>query len=112
MLRLRQATSKAWVETVLADFTTFLQDHAHNERKVSQSALMLAAHYPTRPALVDAALAIAQEELEHFALLWQALKARDAHLGYDVPDPYMKAMFGPMRRRDSGNGRGWTKDEG
>jgi len=99
MLRLRTATPAGWYEVVRNDFTTFLQDHAANERKVSQSALTLATHYPERPELVDAALEIADEELAHFRLLWGVLKARGATLGYDAPDPYMKAMFAPMRKK-------------
>lgn len=99
MLRLRHATPAAWFEVVRQDFTTFLQDHAANERKVSQSALVLATHYPERPELIDAALEIADEELAHFRLLWGILKARGATLGFDAPDPYMKAMFAPMRKK-------------
>jgi len=99
MLRLRHATPAAWIEAVRQDFTTFLQDHAANERKVSQSALVLATHYPDRPELIDAALEIADEELAHFRLVWGLLKARGATLGYDAPDPYMKAMFAPMRKK-------------
>jgi len=99
MLRLRTATPPAWFEAVRQDFTAFLQDHAANERKVSQSALVLATHYPERPELIDAALEIADEELAHFRLLWGILKARGATLGFDAPDPYMKAMFAPMRKK-------------
>lgn len=101
MLRLRQPTPSAWLDAVHEDFTAFLQDHAHNERKVSQSALVLAAQNPNRVELVDAALEIAEEELAHFRALWTILKARGAGLGYDMPDPYMKAMFTVLRRRDT-----------
>jgi tRNA-(ms[2]io[6]A)-hydroxylase len=61
MLGLRWQTPRAWVDAVLADFVAFLQDHAANERKVSQSALVLATHYPNRADLVDLALEIAVE---------------------------------------------------
>ena len=37
MLRLRSATPDAWIETVVANLDSFLQDHAANERKVSAS---------------------------------------------------------------------------
>ncbi len=99
MLRLRIATSPLWTACVRPDFTTFLQDHAANERKVSQSALILATHYPERPELVDAALEIADEELAHFRQCWDLLKARGATLGFDAPDPYMKLVFAPMRKK-------------
>lgn len=100
MLGLRWHTPPAWVEAVLSDFLAFLQDHAANERKVSHSAMMLAAHYPHRVELVDLCLEIAEEELAHCRALWAILKARGAPLGWDMPDPYMKRMFELMRRRD------------
>ena len=40
MLRLRWQTPPGWFEVVQSDFVAFLQDHAANERKVSQSALV------------------------------------------------------------------------
>jgi tRNA-(ms[2]io[6]A)-hydroxylase len=100
MLGLRWQTPRAWVDAVLADFVTFLQDHAANERKVSQSALVLATHYPNRADLVDLALEIAEEELAHFRDVWRLLKTRGEPLGPDAPDPYMKALFALMRKRD------------
>lgn len=100
MLGLRWQTPREWVDSVLADFVTFLQDHAANERKVSQSALVLATHYPNRADIVDLALEIAEEELTHFRDVWKLLKERGAPLGPDAPDPYMKALFSLMRKRD------------
>ena len=76
MLRLRCSTSEAWIEAVIADLDTFLQDHAANERKVSASAMTLAVHYPHRRPLVDAMVRLAREELEHFARVYDLLIAR------------------------------------
>ncbi|MBL8788227.1 MAG: tRNA-(ms[2]io[6]A)-hydroxylase [Deltaproteobacteria bacterium] len=101
MLRLRWQTPPGWFEVVQSDFVAFLQDHAANERKVSQSALVLASHHPNRIELVDLALAIADEELQHFRQVWEILKARGATLAADAPDPYMKRMFGLMRKHDA-----------
>lgn len=100
MLGLRWDTPPDWVAGVLSNFEVFLQDHAANERKVSQSALMLAANYPTRSELVDLAIEIAEEELEHFRAVWIILKERGLPLGWDTPDPYMKRMFSLLRKRD------------
>jgi len=100
MLRLRCSTSEAWIEAVIADLDTFLQDHAANERKVSASAMTLAVHYPLRRPLVDAMVRLAREELEHFARVYDLLIARGQTLGLDAPDPYMRAMRRLMRKRD------------
>jgi tRNA-(ms[2]io[6]A)-hydroxylase len=100
MLRLRSSSSGAWVEAVVADVDTFLQDHAANERKVSGSALRLAVHYPARRPLVDAMVALAREELDHFQRVYDLLVARGATLAQDAPDPYMSALRRLMRTRD------------
>ena len=92
MLRLRCSTSEAWIEAVIADLDTFLQDHAANERKVSASAMTLAVHYPLRRPLVDAMVRLARDE--------QIVDARGQTLGLDAPDPYMRAMRRLMRKRD------------
>ncbi len=101
MLGLRWHTPRAWIDVVLADFVTFLQDHANNERKVAQSALTLATHYPQRTDLVDVALEVADEELAHYRAVWAILKERGQPLGWDSPDPYMTRMFKLLRKRDT-----------
>lgn len=102
MLRLRSATPGAWLEAVCADVDAFLQDHAANERKVSGSALQLAVQHPDRPVLVDAMVALAQEELAHFAQVYARLRARGCGLALDAPDPYMGALFRLIRKADVG----------
>lgn len=98
---LRWQTPPAWIDAVMGDLTAFLQDHAANERKVCQSALTLAAHYPQRAELIEVALEIASEEMEHFHALTRLLLSRGETLGWDQPDPYMGRMFKLMRKRDT-----------
>jgi tRNA-(ms[2]io[6]A)-hydroxylase len=100
VLRLRAPTTPAWLEVVTADLDRFLQDHAANERKVCGSALKLAVHYPERQPLVDAMVALAREELDHFTRVYRVLVARGRTLAQDAPDPYMGALQGAMRKRD------------
>lgn len=100
MLRLRLATSPAWIDAVTADVDAFLQDHAANERKVSGSALKLAVHYPDRRPLVDAMVEMAREELEHFTRVYRLLVGRGRPLAQDAPDPYMGGLRAAMRKRD------------
>jgi tRNA-(ms[2]io[6]A)-hydroxylase len=100
MLRLGTATSPAWVVAVQSDVDAFLQDHAANERKVSGSALQLAVQHPERHGLVDAMVALAQEELEHFARVHALLRQRGRGLAQDVPDPYMGALRRVIRKAD------------
>ena len=102
MLRLRNTTSPAWVVAVRGDVDGFLQDHAANERKVSGSALQLAVQHPERRALVDAMVAMAREELEHFARVYALLGSRGRGLALDAPDPYMGALRALVRTGDAG----------
>lgn len=92
MLRLRYATPPAWTTIATGDLDAFLRDHAANERKVSHSALTLAVQHYARSELVAALIEVAQEELEHFRLVFEALRARGGHLGPDMPDPYTGAL--------------------
>jgi tRNA-(ms[2]io[6]A)-hydroxylase len=89
------------VEAVRADLVGFLQDHAANERKVSQSALRLAVEHPRRSELVAALVDVSCEELEHFRRVYRLLCDRGATLGRDVPDGYMTALRAAVRQGDS-----------
>ncbi|HAB46408.1 MAG TPA: tRNA-(ms[2]io[6]A)-hydroxylase, partial [Gammaproteobacteria bacterium] len=40
-MKLKVQSSKDWLQCVLADFETFLQDHAANERKASSMAMSM-----------------------------------------------------------------------
>jgi tRNA-(ms[2]io[6]A)-hydroxylase len=51
---LRYATPQAWTDAVLADFDSFLLDHAAAEKKASGMAMSMLSHYPDRVELVAA----------------------------------------------------------
>ena len=95
---LRLPTASAWVEAVLADFDSFLRDHANCERKASGSALNLASHYPDRGELVGAMIDLAREELAHFAGVYGHMAARGLTLGPDRKDPYVARLCGEYRK--------------
>jgi tRNA-(ms[2]io[6]A)-hydroxylase len=97
MVALRTTSSSVWLSTVLADFDTFLLDHAAAERKASAAALSLIAHYPDRRELVAAMMDLAREELEHFYQVYRRIEERGLVLGPDGKDPYLKAMRGEIR---------------
>ena len=88
----------AWLQAVLADFDTFLIDHAANERKASASAMSLAAHYPDKPELVSKLIELAIEELTHFREVNQILQARNLALTRDVRDPYVHTLRVAIRQ--------------
>jgi tRNA 2-(methylsulfanyl)-N6-isopentenyladenosine37 hydroxylase len=97
-MKLRVATSPAWVAAVLADFDAFLLDHAACERKASASAMAFVSHYPDRPELVAECIALAREELEHFQMVAEWISRRGLVLAPDRKDPYMQELARVFRR--------------
>jgi tRNA-(ms[2]io[6]A)-hydroxylase len=97
-MRLQAPTPEPWIEAVRRDFDAFLLDHAACERKASATAMGLVAHYPDRTELVRSCIALAREELEHFARVWEMLTARGIVLGPDTPSPYVSRLAREYRQ--------------
>ena len=95
---LKSSTPAGWTAAVLADFDSFLLDHAGCERKASAAALALVAHYPDRRSLVRECLALAREELAHFEAVWLLLDGRGLTLRSDTRSPYMDRLAKQFRQ--------------
>jgi len=81
----------------MADFDSFLQDHADCERKASATALSLVAKYPDRTEILDELIDIAIEELEHFKQVYALMVSRDIGLTPQIhEDPYIKQLMKSM----------------
>ena len=91
-------TNPGWVEVVLADFDRFLQDHASCEKKASGMALSLASHYPDRPALVNAMVDLAVEELSHYREVVRLLVKRGMTIAPDTRDSYVRQLNALVRQ--------------
>jgi len=94
---LHSATDPAWAEFILQHFDAFLQDHANCERKASALALSLVVKHPDRRSMIPTLIALAREELEHFADVYALLEARGLPLVKDERDPYVNALLGELR---------------
>ena len=90
------ATPDHWIDTVLANFDEFLQDHANCERKASALAMSLVVKYSNRDAIIPALITLAQEELEHFAEVYALMRQRGLVLVKDNSDPYVNALIAHM----------------
>lgn len=97
MFELKYHTPFEWTEGVLADFDTFLQDHAAAEKKASGMAMSMLSHYPDRRKLVKAMTDLALEEMIHFKQVLKLLTERDVSLGNDQKDPYIKQIRAVFR---------------
>lgn len=97
-------SKQAWLEAVLADFDTFLKDHADCERKASGMAMSLVAKYPNREEILQDLIHTGIEELEHFRLVFKIMQNRGVGLNKRMTkDLYVDALQKNIR-----NG----KDEG
>ncbi len=97
LFKLRHQTPYEWVETVLDNFTIFLNDHAQAEKKASGMAMSMLSHYPDRPELVKAMIDLSIEELAHFREVIKIMQAQGLALGSDEKDPYVNQFRKHMR---------------
>ena len=95
---LRFATPPAWTEAVLADFDTFLQDHAAAEKKASGMAISMLSHYPDRTELVAAMADLAVEELTHYREVVKWIHRRGGVTAADRKDAYVLGLREHIRR--------------
>ncbi len=91
-------SKKEWIEAVLKDFDSFLQDHANCERKASAMAMSFVAKYPDRveilPELIDTGI----EELEHFKMVYELMEKRGVPLPPEMGrDLYVKQLVDHCR---------------
>ena len=90
---IRCASPTAWVDAVMADFDTFLQDHADCERKASAMAMSLVAKYPDRTEIIPPLIETALEEMEHFRDVYAIMEARGVQLNKEMKkDPYIQRL--------------------
>ena len=83
-----------WIEAVMADFPSFLQDHADCERKASATAMSFVAKYPNRLEIIPELIDIGVEELEHFQQVYHLMAKKGIQLSHVIhPDPYIKGLM-------------------
>jgi len=85
-------TDPRWVNVVEKNISEILTDHAWCEQKAASSAISIMVRFPEYPELVDEMIAIAKEEIEHFALVHEKIKERGMELGFEQKDPYVKDL--------------------
>src|SRR5213592_199987 len=97
-LELASATRPEWVQTVLANFPAFLQDHADCERKASAMAMSFVAKYPDRVEIIPELIETGLEELDHFRQVYAHMARCGVRLAREITeDPYIKALLGLCR---------------
>ena len=92
------ASPRGWISCVLEDFDAFMQDHASAEKKASGMALSMVSHYPDQPALVQAMVDLAVEELNHYKEVMRLLMAKQITPAADRTDPYVTRLNKLVRK--------------
>ncbi len=92
MLKLKYITSPQWTQAVLADFDTFLSDHAAAEKKASGMAMSMVSHYPDKTDIVRKMTDIAVEEMVHFKQVIRLMLQRGITPSPDEKDPYIHQL--------------------
>ncbi len=93
-LDLASESKQEWIDAVMADFDSFLQDHADCERKASAMAMSFVAKYPDRKEIIPELIETGIEELEHFQMVYKIMEERGINLSHSIGvDPYIKALL-------------------
>ncbi len=80
----------------MADFDSFLKDHASCEKKASGMAMSMISHYPDKPELITGMLNLAVEELSHFRDVMRLILDRDLEPAADARDEYVNSLHRAM----------------
>lgn len=91
-LPLRAETPSAWAEAALADPEALLSDHAHCEKKAALTALTLAQSFGGHPRAPVMLARLAEEELNHFRRVLEALQGFGWTLRPDGGNAYAQAL--------------------
>lgn len=98
MLGLKLPTDPRWVNIVETNISEILTDHAYCEQKACTNAINLIVHFPECSDLVEAMLALAKEELEHFQQVHQKIMERGFSLGRERRDEYVFELNSFIRK--------------
>jgi tRNA-(ms[2]io[6]A)-hydroxylase len=91
-LALRAATPVAWAAAALAEPAALLSDHAHCEKKAALNALNLSQSCADTPRASVLLARLAEEELNHYRRVLEALQGFGWNLRPDLGNAYAQAL--------------------
>lgn len=98
MLKLKLPTDPRWVTIVESNIDEILTDHAFCEQKAATNAISLIVNFPECSDLVDAMTELAKEELTHFEMVHEKIRARGKVLGRERRDEYVNELYSFVRK--------------
>lgn len=103
VLRLQLPTDPRWVNIVETNIEEILSDHAWCEQKAATNAITIVTNNSEYPDLVTDLLALAKEEIEHFQMVHEIIKARGLKLAKERKDHYVGELAQYMRKSMNGS---------
>lgn len=101
MLGLKLLTDPRWVNLVESNIEEILSDHAWCEQKAATNSISLIVQNPQHTELVTELLIIAQEELSHFQMVHNLIKARGFEFARERKDHYVNELFKFLKKDGS-----------
>jgi tRNA-(ms[2]io[6]A)-hydroxylase len=95
---LKCKTDPRWIKAVMADFDSFLIDHAANERKASTLAMSMVVHYPDKDDIVREMIDLAMEEMAHFREVIKIMLRKGLQQLPDKTSFYIGSFMRAMRK--------------
>ncbi len=93
MLGLKLPTDPRWVNIVEGNIEEILTDHAWCEQKAATNAITIITNNSEHEDLVTDLLALVKEEVEHFQMVHELIKARGLKLGRERKDSYVNELY-------------------
>ncbi len=101
--RLQLPTDPRWVNIVENNIEEILSDHAWCEQKAASNAITIITINSEHQDLVSDMLIIAREEIEHFEMVHNIIKARGLKLSRERKDDYVGELAQYMKRSNNGS---------
>lgn len=103
MLGLQLTTDPRWVNIVESNIEEILTDHAWCEQKAASNAIYIIINNSEKEDLVTEMTRIALEEMEHFQMVHNIIKARGLQLGRERKDDYVNELVKFAKKDGSRN---------
>lgn len=100
VIPLQSTTDPRWFALATERWQELLLDHANCEKKAASTALALMFSYPEDFELADRMSRLAREELRHFELVQQQLKALAVPFRRLSPSRYAEGLRKSLRRTE------------
>ena len=103
ILRLQLPTDPRWANKVEENLEDILSDHAWCEQKAATNAIMLIINNAEKEDLVTEMTAISIEEMQHFQMVHDIIKARGYEFLRERKDDYVNELAKFMKQSSDGS---------